>query len=222
MEVSFEQRFGFQRLLFGAFRSWWSDMVLLESLTEAQIGAAVSKGQLDASTVSAVQYANVSSIDDYGFNAGAEGAVLTQSLRYAVNVTGAIARRSLPDGSRVPLTVAPQVFGNARVSYDLPGDLPVLALAAQLAGRRPADRAFDGGFTPTPYAPTQLQLRATVSGAVPFVPGLSFRVSADVAAASRSPYVAGPIQAARPDAPSAELAPVDRFRTTLGLQYDLR
>jgi outer membrane receptor for ferrienterochelin and colicins len=222
VEVSFEQRFGFQRLLFGAFRSWWSDMVLLESLSEAQIGTAVASGQLDASTVSAVQYANVSSIDDYGFNAGAEGAVLTQSLRYAINLTGAIARRSLPDGSKVPLTVAPQVFGNARVSYDLPGDLPVLALAAQLAGRRPADRAFDGGFTPTPYAPTQLELRATVSGAVPFVPGLSFRVSADMATASRSPYVAGPIQAARPDTPSAELAPVDRFRTTLGLQYDLR
>lgn len=222
VEVSIEQRFGFQRILFGAFRSWWSDMVLLEALSDAEIAAATAAGQLAPSTTSAVRYRNVSSVDDYGFNAGVEGSWLAQSLRYGLNVTGAYARRSLPDSTSVPLTVAPQVFGNARVSYDLPGDLPVVALAAQLAGKRPADRAIDGGFTPTPYAPTQLELRATVSGAVPFVPHLSFRLSADWAAASHSPYVAGPVQAARPGAQSAELAPVDTFRTTVGLSYDLR
>ena len=117
--------------------------------------------------------------------------------------------------------MAPQLFGNARAAYDLGGGLPTLALAAQFLGARPADRAFDGGFTPTPYAPPQLLLRPTISGPVPWVRGLSFRLSAQYSFADRSPYVVGPIQAATPARSWAELAPVDRFRTTAGLAYDL-
>jgi hypothetical protein len=82
-----------------------------------------------------------------------------------------------------------------------------------------ADRANDGMFTPTPTAPAQIQMRLTLSGDLPIIAGLSYRVSADVALADRNPYVVGPLQAATPDHPSAELAPVDRFRVALGLSY---
>ncbi|HEY3595381.1 MAG TPA: hypothetical protein VGL13_15950, partial [Polyangiaceae bacterium] len=143
-------------------------------------------------------------------------------LRYGLNVTGAYARRTNPDGTTQPLSVAPQIYGNAHVSYDLPGDWPVLGLAALYVGRRPADRAFDGGFTPTPYAPPQLELRATISGQIPGIAGLSYRVFADYAVADRNPYVVGPVQIATPAQPSAQLSPVDQFRTTVGLQYDIR
>ena len=88
-------------------------------------------------------------------------------------------------------------------------------------GPRAADRALDGGFTPAPYVAPTAVLRATVSGAVPAVTGLSYRLSASYASNTHSPYVVGPIQAATPAQPAAELSPVDQFRVTVGLRYDL-
>jgi outer membrane receptor for ferrienterochelin and colicins len=221
-EASVEERFGVHRILFGAFRSWWEDMVFLEGLTPAQVAAAIAAGQLSPDASSVVQYQNVSSIDNVGFNGAFEGSAFNLDLRYGVNVTGAYARRNNPDGTTRPLTVAPQLYGNAHVSYDLPGNWPVLGLATVYVGPRPADRAFDGGFVPTPYAPAQLEFRATVSGPVPGVSGLSYRVFADYATAAQNPYVVGPVQAALPTQMSAQLVPVDQFRTTIGFQYDLR
>jgi hypothetical protein len=141
-------------------------------------------------------------------------------LHYGANVTGAIARRVVPGtGTGQPLVVAPQFLGNARVAYDFDHGLPTLGLAAQFSGARIADRAYDGNFTPFPVAPPQLQLRATVSGPVPFVKGLSYRVSANYAVADRGPYVVGVAQQAYSWQPSAELIPVDTFRVTAGISY---
>ena len=221
-EASIEHRFGTQRILFGAFGSWWSNMVLLQTLTRAELDMAIAQGMVPSGDTGVSQYQNVSSIDDYGFNGAFEGSALGRDLRYGVNLTGAVSRRSNPDGSVLPLTVAPQLFGNARISYDLPGDWPVVGVVGQVVGSRPADRAFDGGFAVTPYAPTQVELRATVSGPVPRVSGLSYRVSADCAFAGENPYVAGPIQYATSPTQTAQLSPVNRFVTTMGLQYDLR
>jgi outer membrane receptor protein involved in Fe transport len=222
VEGSLEQRFGGHRALLSFFRSWWSDMVVLEQLTAAELDAAKAAGQLAAGTGNATQYRNAGSIDNYGFGVTLEGSAAARRLHYGFNLTGAYARRSFTDGRpSQPLPVAPQVFGNARLAYDLPRGLPTVALAAQFLGARPADRAFDGGFTPTPYAPPQLLLRATVSGAMPRVPGLSYRLGAQYSFADRSAYVAGPIQAATPLRSWAELAPVDRFRANVGLSYDL-
>ena len=204
-EASFEQTFGRHKLLFGVFRTWWSDMVALRFVEN-------SDGKY--------QYENVSSIDNAGYNARLEGTF--GELRYGLSVTGAHSRRSSPDGTE-PLPVAPQLFGNARVSYDLPGRLPVAALATQLVGPRLADRAFDGGFPETPVAPAQVRLRLTFSDAVSSVPGLSYRVGFDFATASRSAYVAGPNQyldPADPARPSAQLAPVNRLSAFSSLQYE--
>lgn len=223
LEASFEHRFGAQRVFFGAFRSFWYDMILVSELTPAEFDAGVAAGQITpgAAVDLYTRYKNIATIDDYGFNAAFEGSLLEGRLRYGAQVTGAHARRDDGDGPKL-LTVGPQLFGNARVSYDLTGRLPVLGLAFQLLGSRPADRAFDGGFSPAPYVPPHAELRATASGPIPWLKGLSYRATANVSLGSVGPYVVGPNQEASPGQPKAELSPVDRFRTALQIRYDLQ
>jgi outer membrane receptor protein involved in Fe transport len=219
IEASFEQRIGSQRLFVGVFRSWWSDMILFQTLTGADLAKVIADGNLPPGTTSGSQYQNVGTIDNYGFNAAYDG-VIAERLRYGLAVTGAYSRRALPDGSTNILTVAPSVFGNARIAYDFGGALPTVALAGQLIGPRAADRAIDGGFTPTPYVGTAAVVRATITGQVPGVTGLSYRLSGNVASNARNPYVIGPNQAASAAQPAAELSPIDQLRFSVGLRYD--
>lgn len=223
IEGSFEQRLGAQRVLFGVFRSAWHDMVILSTVTPQDLAAAEAAGQVSPglSPDRVFRYQNIASINSFGFNAAFEGSLFDQRLRYGVQLTSSFSRRDDGNGPK-QLTVGPQLFGNARVSYDLEGRLPVLGLAFQLLGPRPADRAFTGGFTPPPYVPPHTEMRATVSGPLPWLVGLSYRLSANVAFGDKGPYVVGPIQFATPEHPQAELSPVDRLRVALGLQYDLQ
>ncbi len=205
-ESSIEQRFGRHKILFGAFRTWWSDMLQIRPIDNA-----------------VTQYENVSRIDNYGYNARTEGAI--GSFRYGGSVTGAYTRRHTPDDVE-PLPVAPQLFGNLRAAYILPGYWPTIALATTFVGKRPADRALDGNFNPTPYAPASAELRLTLSQRVPWIPGLSYRVATSVATGSVAPYVAGPTQGLSADADlatrtPAQLTPVVRLVTFGTLQYDL-
>lgn len=228
VEASFEQRFGSQRLLAGVFRSWWSDMVVLHLLTQQEIQAAANAGEINALVYSGfVQFRNVASIDNYGFNGEYDGSAGdSDQFRWGATVTASVARQTDPadpTAPAVPLTVGPQIFGNARMSYDLPGQWPTLAVATHWMGRRYADRAWDGGWTAsqgTPVAPQQVELRATINGPVPGITGLSYRLSANWAFADRGPYVVGPSQD-RTYLLSPQLVPVDPFRAVVGLQYDL-
>lgn len=202
-EANVEQRFGRQRLLFGAFRSWWSQMIGLRTLDDG-----------------ALEYGNIAHIDNWGYNARVDGTV--GSLAYGFSATGAHTRRE--DGEHTEaLPVAPQLFGNARVALDLPGALPTVALAATFVGRRPADRYADGGFAVTPYAPAQARFRLTISDAMPGIAGLSYRLSAELVTRGDSAYVAGPTQSADATSgvrPVAELAPVNRATVFATLRYE--
>jgi hypothetical protein len=120
-------------------------------------------------------------------------------------------------GTRLP--VAPQLFGNARVAYVLGDDLPTVALGTHVTGPRPADLS-NGQFQPDPYARSQVQLRLTLTGNVPVLTNLSYRAMANYSTASRGPYVVGPVTRAIPSQTTPSLVPVDRFRTTVGLQYE--
>ncbi len=203
-ESSIEQRIGRHKILFGAFRTWWSDMISIRPIGD-----------------DVYQYENTSRIDNYGYNARAEGAI--GNLRYGASVTGAYTRRKTPDGSE-SLPVAPQLFGNLRAAYDLPGYWPTIAAATAFVGKRSADRVNDGNFDPAPYAPVSAEIRLTLSERVPYVPGLSYRIGATYNTGNVSPYVAGPIQGVDAGAairPSAELTPVVRFSTFGTLQWDL-
>jgi outer membrane receptor protein involved in Fe transport len=221
IEGSVEQRFGSQRILFGAFRSWWTNMIGQHVLTAAEKAAAVADGSLDI-TVSAgavTQYRNAATIDNYGFNGSYEGSVADGRLRYGVNLTAAVGRRDT-NGVEQQLPMVPRLFGNLRVSYDLQGGWPILGFATHFAGERIADRAYDGGFTKFPVATPQAELRGTVSGPVPVLKGLSYRVSANYIVGKHGPYVVGFSQGGTTTTDVPELVPVDTFRATVGLQYD--
>jgi outer membrane receptor for ferrienterochelin and colicins len=219
VEAIVEQRVGAHRLLVGVFRSWWKDVVSLETLSDAEVTAAKAAGELSDSTPGAFQYRNSARIANHGLNASFEGALRSARLRYGLNVTIASATRHTADGD-LPLTVGPRVFGNAHASYRWTAPWPTLGLALLAQGRRPADRAFDGNFMPQPWAAAQLEGRVTLTGELPLLRGLAYRLTLDASSTARGPYVAGPIQAATPTQPSAELAPIDRLRAGLGLQYD--
>lgn len=220
IEGSFEQRFGKHRILFGVFRSTWSNLIGTVELTDSELAAAVARGDISPATAVAYRYANSVSVDNVGMNAGYEGAAIAGRLRFGLNFTAAITHIDPGDGSgsQIP-PVAPEAFGNARVSYDLGAKLPTLALASRFSGRRLADRFYDGGFTPPPSAPPALALRATVSGAFPAVPGLSYRASFDYSFARVEPYVVGANIYANASVPRAELAPTRRAQAFLGFEY---
>lgn len=219
LELSFEQKFGPHRLFFGVFRSTWDGLVSFRALSDSEVEAAIASGALVPSTTLAYTVANAGRVENYGYNAAYEGR-LGQKVRLAGNLTSAYSRVDLGDGSgSLPLTVGPAIFGNARISYDAGGNWPTPALALHYLAARPADRAFDGGFTHAPYAPADLQLRLTLSGVVPGVRGLRYRVSSMFDTASRGAYVVGPTQYAADASSQATLSPQRRASAFLGLEY---
>jgi outer membrane receptor for ferrienterochelin and colicins len=220
VEGSIEQRFGAHRVYFGAFRSWWKNLVRNRSLSYQAASEAVLRGVLDTAVPNVVytQSQNTASIDSYGFNAALDGSFFTQRLVYGLNATEAFSRIRDAGADSGTLPVAPHFYGNARIGYDFGGNLPMLALAGFLLAARPAD-AQSSGFRPPPFAPTQVDLRLTASGKVPGVSGLTYRLSGDRVFGDRNPYLIGPAIAGTPEQPSAELAPVADYRATIGLEY---
>jgi outer membrane receptor for ferrienterochelin and colicins len=222
IEGSVEQRFGAQRISFGLFRSWWTNMISYALLDEQQLTRAQAAGLLDPNISEAYVYTNIAHIDNYGLNGSVEGTLLQHRLRYGLNVTQAFSRNDPRDGTEPQrLTVGPALFGNARTSYELPRPWPALALAVAYQRRRLADRALDGGFSSAPSAPPHVELKGTASGELPGLPGLRYRVGANFAFSRVSPYVIGPWQYAVDESTPYELAPLRRLQVFLGLEYQL-
>jgi outer membrane receptor protein involved in Fe transport len=223
-ELSFEQRVGSQRWLFGVFRSSWNDIVVFRTLDADEVAAAIARGALAESTGAglAYVYANNGALSSFGYNAAYEASI-ARRWRLAANLSSSYSRIDAGDGTgSKPVTVGPAFFGNARVSYEPGGFLPIPALAAAYQATRPADRAFDGGFARTPYAPADLQLRFTLSGKLPYPQGLSYRASATFESAGHGPYVVGPTQYASDATSVPALSPQRRASAFLGLEYVIR
>ncbi len=225
IEGSVEQRFGTQRVLAGVFRSDWDNLVALEPLSAADQLDLQRQGRLPLFVPPGVaQYRNVGTVENYGINASFEGSLVTGQLRYAVNATEAYTRTRI-GGTTELLPVAPQFFGNARIAYAFGGAAPTIALGVSHLGRRPADRPLVAGG-PLVFVPALTELRLTLTGAVPLVRGLSYRVSAAYATSETSAYTAGPNLALTNNGPSTTtppplgLAPVDRMSAFVGLKYD--
>lgn len=229
VEGSVEQGFGTQRLLFGVFATRWDGLIEPTELTPARRAVLEATGRLPIFVNSTlVEYRNVESIDNYGWNGGFDGSMYEGRLRYGANATAAVTHlRDRPSG----LPASPRFFGNARISYDPGGYLPAPALAASLIGRRTADRPIPYSSIPLPSAPITLELRLTLTGRVPGVPGLSYRISGDYISARRGPYYAGPLLPMNsvsfearvpgsPLVPPPEAIPVDQYRVFFGLRYD--
>jgi outer membrane receptor for ferrienterochelin and colicins len=222
VESSVEQHFGAQRILFGVFRSWWSNMISYALLDEAQLAGAQAAGLLDPNITEAYVYINIARIDNYGLNGSFEGSLLEHRLRYGLNVTQAFSRNDPRDGSDPrQLTVGPSLFGNARASYELRWPWPTLAVAIAYQRRRLTDRALDGGFASAPTAPPHVELALTASGELASVPGLRYRLGANFAFSRVSPYVIGAWQSAVDESTPYELAPLRRLQAFIGLEYQL-
>jgi outer membrane receptor for ferrienterochelin and colicin len=216
VDFSIEQKLRTHRLLWGVFRSWWYDMIQLQTLSPDELSDAQRRGEAPFGIPYATQFRNVAHIDSYGYNAGYDGSAYQGRLTFGANVTGAYSRqerRGLP-GAPVPL--APHLSGNARIAYALPDLWPTLGVAAHYLGARPSDVALDTDYANPPYSDPQLQLRGTVSGAVPYVPGLSYRATANYAFSENGGYVVGLVDPAI----QPLFSPVDTFRVTAGLQFD--
>lgn len=213
VEGSVEERFGAQTLTMGVFRSWWSGLILIQQISDADLQAAIASGRIESTTQAAYQSRNVSTVDNWGYNVAVDGALVGGKLHYGASFTEAIARRSDPGKRPDLLAVAPNAFGNVRLAYDLSGGFPTLAVAAHWMSRRPIDDYPD---TPV-FAPQLFEVRGTISGAVPRVSGLSYRVTANYVPTSRGAYRAGPTL----DSGKTELVPNDPLRFGVGLAYDL-
>lgn len=220
LELSVNQRVGTHRLLLGGFYSKWTDLVELATLTDQETIDAIRNGQTVVPFTPGVhltQYRNTSTVINYGLNTGVEGAFASGHLLYGLSITGAITER-ISAGRSIRLPVAPQLFGNARIAFVLGEQLPTVGLGVRFVGPRPAD--LSNGFDPPPYAPAAAEFKLTLSGRAPLIDGLSYRLIVDYKTAKHGPYVVGPVTSSLPTQPAAELNPVDRFRTTAGLQYD--
>jgi outer membrane receptor protein involved in Fe transport len=219
VEVSIEQRFSTHRLMFGVFRTWWENLITSDLLTNEEMAELQRDGRLPITANGLAQFDNEASIDNYGWNGAWDGSFAGGKLAYGVNVTAAYTRHSETDDvSAGLLTVAPQLFGNARLAYALDGYLPSPALAAYFVNGRPAHRAFEGRFLPVPYAEPLAEFRFTLTGKVPAIQGLGYRASAAYATASENAYAVGPYASYRALDPVD--APIDQLRFFVGLRYD--
>ena len=219
VEASVEQRFGTHRVLFGVFRTWWDNLIEAAALSTDARSNLQAQGLLPRAVGNLEQFNNLASVDNYGWNGSWEGTL--GHFRYGASATGAFTRQFASNvGS--PLVVTPQIFGNARLAYVFENGLPSPALVVGFMGPRPADRLTPEGQV-LPEAPALADLRFTLSGKVPAVAGLSYRVSAEYVTASHGPYTAGPdltlfVHSAA--LPTPGFAPIDQFRAFVGLRYD--
>ncbi|WP_437591629.1 TonB-dependent receptor plug domain-containing protein [Sorangium sp. So ce1000] len=208
----------------GGFYSDWQDVIELQ-IVKAQ-----------APSVSS--YNNVPGIENYGANLGFEASFLERKLRVGANSTFAMTRRRMSEqqiarnarfgtGDDVPITVAPQVYGNARVSYEIGSG--AVSLAAAYMGRRIADQAYYGGdpsnIAPRPEVPPQLELRAALTGAIPWVKGAEYTLGGQYAFSAHEPYVVGPNQG-QPrylveHGPTADFALKNRLTLFAGIELHL-
>ncbi|HMJ10728.1 MAG TPA: TonB-dependent receptor [Polyangiaceae bacterium] len=220
VEGSFEQRFGAQRVRVAVFRTHLADLVVTGSLSDDAIEAAIADGRLSTTATSPIsQYKNAASVGSSGVNVGFDGTSLSSRLFYGLGATSAYVRQDAGDGTPAArLPAAASFFGNARIGYDLRGKLPTIALAGRVAGKRPI---VGTDFSPTPYASPLVELRATVSGIVPGVPSLSYRLAANTVLSDGNPYAIGPLTAPAPGYTRQETVPVDRFRVAIGFEYRL-
>jgi hypothetical protein len=215
VEGSIEQKFGAQRILFGAFRTRWENLVESRALTNAEVADLQRRGIVPFIAVNQSQYRNVASIENYGWNGALSGIVGDGHVRYGVNATAAYSRRAV-SGATQRLDVAPQLFGNAHLAYSLGKNLPMPAIVMRYVGKRPVDRASQPDYDRLPDAPAYAEFRLTVSGPIADS-GFGYRLSAAYATVDHGPYVAGPSLVGEH---VYDYAPLDRFRVFVGLRYD--
>jgi outer membrane receptor protein involved in Fe transport len=198
-EVGIKQKFGAQRALLTGFVSQWNDMIGLGQ------GSALGK----------VAFRDTGNIQNYGVNAAVEGSLFLERLQYAASFTWGYARQTTPTPNlsalptalaalaqkeapyavnNIQLVGAPEVYGNARLSYDFQGLGPVAALAASVYGPSLTSFAYTNVLAVAPgsdvpvfgynwrsttnpkYTDPLVELRLTFTGPFPGVPAARYRL----------------------------------------------
>jgi outer membrane receptor protein involved in Fe transport len=198
-EVGLTQKIGTHRALLTGFVSQWNDLIGLGQ------GSALGK----------VTFQDTGSIQNYGANAAVEGSFLQTRLEYAASFTWGYARQTTPTPSlsglppalaasaqraapyaenSIPLVGAPEVYGNARLSYAFDGVGPVAALATSVYGPSLTSLAYTNVLAIAPgtnvpvfgynwrsttnpkYTDPMVELRLTVTGPVPRMPAVQYRL----------------------------------------------
>jgi outer membrane receptor protein involved in Fe transport len=219
VEGSIEQRFGANRIMFGVFRTWWNDLVELHALSQSEINDVESASGWSIAQGGAVRYQNISDVENYGYNASLRGSLVDGQLSYGLNGTASYTRSGREGEERV-LPVAPQLFGNSFAAYTFSEELPTPAVAVQYVGERLIDRAYELDWEDSRYVPGFVRVRGTLSGPVPGLAGLEYRLSATYNSASEGPYVPG-LRPHPRNVPTQRvyLNPVDSFQAFVGLSY---
>ena len=113
IEASAQQQVGPHRLMAGVFYARWTNLVELSTLSDAEAIQAIRDGRTSVPFTPGVQltqYRNVSSIHNYGLNAGLDGALWVDRLQYGLTLT-AWACDSVLRGGAAALGGAPGVDG---------------------------------------------------------------------------------------------------------------
>jgi outer membrane receptor protein involved in Fe transport len=236
-EGSVEQKARAQRILLTGFGSIWNGLVASEALSNAGIAAAIKAGLLVPGTMNANQNENVSSLTNAGFSLSFEGTAVSGRLHYGLSYTGAYTRERVaadlqgPGTTCFPLVQAPatcrailpeaaQGFGNARISYEIGHPWPTIGLVGRYASPRLAANSSPATNAPTLGA-ARLAITGKIPGMDPELGHFSYGVSADYSFSGYSPVAVGPSGGDLPNG-HPQLIPLDRFRATVTLAYDLR
>jgi hypothetical protein len=115
------------------------------------------------------------------------------------------------------LPAAAQSFGNARVSYEIGDPWPTVGLVGRYAGTRLAAEGSPALSAPVLGA-ARLALTGKVPDAIPLLRRFRYGLSADYSFTPSAPFAVGPGTLANG---TTELMPLDRFRATATIAYDL-
>lgn len=217
VDIEWQQRIAFITFSLRAFAAFYEDFIDTREATQEEFDRGYAAGQL-ASTAefgSIVRYDNLETMR-------ALGGSLAFTMRPATGLT--IAGSISVVDSRIgddPSPLVPNWLGNARIAYEFaPGGAAITA-AAVFVGSRTAFIDADIDLLGPGVIGEQLDLRATFSAPIEWVPGLRFRTSF---AYTVNPFQAYLLSAPTVGVPDAQtyFFPVPASLTGfLGLQYDV-
>lgn len=220
-ELAAEQRLGTHALRTSLFYSRWQDMVELVQLSPAELERAKIAGQVLAFVPNGYQYRNAASIDSYGFTAHWEGSFVGRRLRYGLSLTEAFVRLRHGSGGDELLEGAPQIQGSLRLSYDLGEPWPTLGLTARATGPAIVYGLDNETYAETPTVDARVSALANVTGPVPGLGRLRYRLGARFASSRESAFPIGTLKHATPENPEPLLFPLRTFTALGGLEYTI-
>jgi outer membrane receptor for ferrienterochelin and colicins len=217
VELEWQQRISFLTFTLRGFASFYEDFVNTRVATMEEYDAANERGEL-ASTAelgNVALYDNLRSLRSIGGTFGfqlrpVDGLVIAGSLSIA--------------DSRIDEAVSPILplwMGNARIGYEFEPDGASLNLAATFTGERAATLEPVWAVETPVYTGESLDLRATFSTPLPFVPGLELRTSIGYVVNPSLPYLLSAPTADYPDWPVRMIPATSQVNGYVGFSYEL-